>query len=577
MAATPSTVIDGSSPAVQALGRVLGAAQEFRGAQTLGEALRGDLSSLAVAVGVVGELDRAPISDIVAGPSLAEQLVLAIADLRYSVRQSPKEHRVLEARILAADGTTLERIAEEFGLSRERIRQIEKELRRTIALNLGPLTDTIAALLAEQLAPAVSAEALDERLNAVFSTAASPDAPEEDLAAARRLVRGALAYSCAGGVCLSAEAVEVVARLRATARESADDAGLVDEARLQAALPGETWQPHWHDLIARSDLHRLSGHLALRDTAKARAKAALLEFGRPATKAELAELSGLDPKKIGGQLSVLAGVVRADKERWGLAEWIDDEYEGIPAEIIQRINEDGGSTRLDRLLDEIPRRFGVSETSVRAYVETPAFRVEHGWVSVADDAVITVGRFEDVSSGCDRNGDPYWMFPVHERYLQGFSITGVPPELVARLGCRLGGTTTATVRAPAGARDISVIWRKTSLHGPEIGRIADALTAIAPRQGDSVGIVVHSGNEVSFVPYELLRLAQRPTPNSPQDFEQPLSGESRAGFEGGSYTGVRVAETVHGKFQTTDDTLLRDPLSVGKSIFAAPPTATRES
>ena len=47
--------------------------------------------------------------------------------------------------------------------------------------------------------------------------------------------------------------------------------------------------------------------------------------------------------------------MRADKNRWGLAEWIDDEYEGIAAEIVQRIEEDGGATRLERLIDELPK------------------------------------------------------------------------------------------------------------------------------------------------------------------------------------------------------------------------------
>ena len=408
-------------------------------------------------------------------------------------------------------------------------------------------------MLAEHLAPVTPAEAFEEQLDNALSSAAIPDAPEEDLAVARRLVRDTLAYSCVDGVCLSSEAVKVAKALRTAARESADDAGLVDEERLRATLPEESWQQHWDNLIDRSGLHHLGDRLALRGTAKAKAKAALLQIGRSATKEEIAELSGLAPDRAGAQMSLLPSVVRADKLRWGLADWVDDEYEGIPAEIFQRIDEDGGSTRLDRLLDEIPRRFGVSENSVRAYVETPAFRVEHGWVSIADDSAITVGRFEDVSSGYDRNGDPYWMFPVHERYLQGFSITGVPPELVAALGCRLGGSITTTVRAPPGVRDISVIWRTTSLRGPEIGRIADALTAIAASDGDPVCIVVHSCNEVSFVPLETLRPLRGLTPDNPQGPTQPSAGELRPGVWGGKSMGVRLARTVRGRFNTSGD------------------------
>ena len=84
-------------------------------------------------------------------------------------------------------------------------------------------------------------------------------------------------------------------------------------------------------------------------------KAALLHIGSPANKAEIAEQSGLTERQVGAALSQIESVARADKTRWGLREWIDDIYEGIPAEIVQRINEDGGSTRLNRLLEELPR------------------------------------------------------------------------------------------------------------------------------------------------------------------------------------------------------------------------------
>ena len=162
----------------------------------------------------------------------------------------------------------------------------------------------------------------------------------------------------------------------------------------------------------------------------------------------------------------------------GLRAWIEDVYEGIPTEIIQRIEEDGGSTRLNRLLDELPRLFGVNETSVRAYVATPAFSVEHGWVSIAEEPDSVIGNFRDVASGSTCQDELFWTFCMHERYLQGFSIVGIPAELAAELGCDFGGKTTVGVRAPKGSRAVSVNWRKTALTGPELGRVADAMRSI---------------------------------------------------------------------------------------------------
>ncbi len=544
---------DAWNPARLLLSRLLRASRDFRGAHTVGDALAGDLVGLAAALGITDDLDGILISDIAGGITLAEEALLAIVAWQRGESLSPVERLVLERRILTWEPATLAAIGHTTNLSRERIRQLEKPLRAAVESTVGQPMGAIATLMHEQLGPVVSEGDIEEHISSTFSTTISPDATEEATDLARQLLRAQLGYSCKDRICLGREAIAVVGDLQGAARSLADDVGLVDENILRTRLPDECWQKHWDVLVDCSDLHRLNGHLALRSTAKAQVKAALLTIGRPATKKEVAELCGLPPDRTGAQLSLLPYVVRADKTRWGLTEWIDDEYEGIPAEIVQRIEEDGGSTRLDRLLDEIPRRFGVSESSVKAYVDTPAFRTAHGWVSLADDAPIAVGRFEDVSDGCDGNGDPYWTFPMHERYLRGYSIPGIPLELAVALECRLGGRTTATVQVPADTGAISVIWRKTSFLGPEIGRAANALAAIAARDGDAVCIVVHSSDEVSFVPFETLRTLRGVNADYLQSPPQPRTDESGRRVGGRKSTGVRVARTVRGMVHTTGD------------------------
>ena len=444
------------------------------------------------------------IADLADGPTLAEDTLSTLASFRESLR--PLERFILEKRILSPEPLTLEEVGEHFNLTRERIRQIEKSI--ASRLNHPSATGAaircwiwaIAAVLRQQIGPIVAENDLEARISATFPPADSPDVNANQAIdeMARHLLRKALSYSCTSGLCLSEEAAAVIANLKNMAHTIADEIGLLDESELQGHLPDENWRQHWKMLMEQCDLHRLNGHLALRDTSKARAKAALLDIGRPATKEEIGELSGLKPDRAGAQLSLLPGVVRADKKRWGLAEWVEDEYEGIPAEIIQRINEDGGTTRLNRLLEELPRMFRVSESSVRAYLNTPAFRVEHGWVSVADESGPLLGRLEDVIDGHEDNGDPYWEFEIEDHHLNGYSIHGVPGEITAALGCEFGGKTTIRVRTPSGCQDISVIWRKTSMHGPEIGRLGPSLKAIDARGGDKIRLIIHNMVEVSF-------------------------------------------------------------------------------
>lgn len=49
---------------------------------------------------------------------------------------SPRERRVLEARVLADNPMTLEELAEEFGVARVRVRQLETRVREKIAADL---------------------------------------------------------------------------------------------------------------------------------------------------------------------------------------------------------------------------------------------------------------------------------------------------------------------------------------------------------------------------------------------------------------------------------------------------------
>ena len=338
--------------------------------------------------------------------------------------------------------------------------------------------------------------------------------------------------------------------LKQAVDHSIDDVGIIDERALRAKLAGSRWDQHLPELINRAGLERVSGYLVRRPTARARVKAALLKIGSAATKSELAERSGLTESQVAGALSSIASVARSDKNRWGLREWIDDVYEGIPAEIMQRIAEDGGSTRLNRLLEELPRLFGVSESSVRVYLSTPAFCVEHGWVRPADEPHFSIGRFADVATGQDNNGDPYWQFLVESQHLRGFSIVGIPPELASTLGCSFGSKTTARVRSPAGSRDVAVNWRKTSVTGPEIGRIANALRMIGAREGDRVCLVVHIGPEVSFVSWDQMKTDRASTGGD--DSIWPLSRSAPSSLGGPlsidrAQTGVRVARPISGR------------------------------
>lgn len=548
---SPNSLSIAWDSATVALNVLFIAASEINGARTLADALNGNLGELATKLGVANHLSGIAITDLTGEPALVHKSLSTLNELWESL--SPVERSILEKRLLTANPLTLEEIGQTANLTRERIRQIERSIKSrlnhppTASADIKIWISILAIPLSQELGPVTGQAELKERVATTFPT---DNKSEEDNGAiaemARYLLLQELGYSRTDGLCLGPEARNVITELKERASSLADEIGLLGEIELQDCLPDETWLQFWEALLEQSGLHRLTNHLALRNTSKARAKAALLSIGRPATKEEIGELSGLRPDQAGAQLSLLPGVVRADKYRWGLAEWVDDEYEGIPAEIIQRINEDGGSTRLNRLLEELPRLFGVREASVRAYLDTPAFRVEQGWVSEAEKPEAHLGLLEDVIDGHDDNGDPYWAFEIEDRHLNGYSIHGVPGEVASALGCEFGGRTTTMVRSPADCQDISVIWRTTSMHGPEIGRLGPALRAIGVRGGDRLVLIIHSSSQISVT-------------RAPRTDRRTFEGRGHSTLRSVSptvtdrpreYTGVQIGAPIAGRITT---------------------------
>lgn len=491
------------SPAIPVLVRLFAASEELDGARTLTDVLNSSVGELVAALGMTDYLDEVKVSEPADGLSLAEEVVADLAALRASL--TPLEQAILEKRILTSRPLTLEELGQAANLTRERIRQIEKSVESRLhhpsASGAAVLCwiAVLGVLLRNQLGPITNRDALEGCISATFHLAENNSDDERAVAdMARHLLRENSGYSPTAGFCLSQTASDTIAELKKAAQDLADEVGLIDESNLMDRLPDDSLEHHWDQLIALCGLHRLCGHLALRDTAKAKAKAAVLSLGRPATKEEIGELCGLASNRLGAQLSAIPGVIRADKKRWGLSEWIDDEYEGIPAEIIQRIEEDGGATRLERLLEELPRMFDVTERSVEAYAKSARFRISDGYVSVADPSAITLRALEDVIHGRTDNGLPFWSFKVEDRYFDGYSLAGLPPEIAKSLGCEPDGNLRVQLMAPEGCEPVSVRWPLTSLTGATLGYLAEPLRLLGACQDERIHLVLESSRSVSL-------------------------------------------------------------------------------
>ena len=480
------------APCYQPLHQLLVAASEFHGATTLGDILAPSVAQLAASLGLLPKLNAARLDTIVDSRSRYSVILLnGLRDLCELI--TPTQRTVIDLRFVSYPPKSLAEVGIALDLSRERIRQIQAKLTKRIRLSVGAELDALSSVLRAQFGAIARELDVDSRLLELF-----PDDGTFGASFARQLLKSELGYTeTVNGVCLDNNALRVVQQMRSAAHDVAEDS-IIDQARLQASLPDDDWRQRWPLLLRCCSFFEFLGSLTVRDSARTRTKAALLWIGEPATREQLAELCGLTEERVGSYLSSFPTVVRADKARWGLAEWIDDEYEGIVSEIIQRIHEDGGITTTQRLFAELPHKFGVTTGSVRAFLQTPRFAMRDGHVSLADISSVQLRHLEDVIHGHDERDLPYWSFVVHERYLEGFSLNGVPPELAKHFGCAPDGAVQVCVTNPPGCRNISLQWRLSSHVGATMGYLAEPLRCLRAASGDRVRVTLASASTIEL-------------------------------------------------------------------------------
>ena len=480
------------SIATEGLKSLLATSADVIGTPTLADTLRPELMRLACRMGLDSALRSVGLHEAMLGiPSLPALIARRLRETLNALDE--RQHTVVRTRLAQAPPATLEKVGLQLGVTRERVRQIQVRLEPKIEAALGQDLHVIASTLQERLDPLTPADELIRQIDQI-----TPDASETVATLFRNALIRAMGLTLNGGLYTTDRAEQVIRDVRLQARELADDVGLVQERDLVASLPGDKWRRFWPWLRRRNGLHSFYGSLALRDSAKARAKAALLSLGRPATRDEIGAVCGQEPNRVGANLSNIPSVVKADRDRWGLHDWIDDEYDGIVGEIVQRIEEDGGVTTTERLLREIPAKFNVSPQSVRAYMYTPRFEIRNGSISLANPASIRLRDLDDVIDGRDQDGAPYWTFVVDSRYFQGYSVVGLPPEFAKALGCEPDSGVDVEIQNLPDCRALSLNWRLASLTGASLGYLAKPLGLLGLQPGDRARVTIAASRAVTL-------------------------------------------------------------------------------
>ncbi|MGJ6961207.1 sigma factor-like helix-turn-helix DNA-binding protein [Streptosporangium sp. G11] len=402
-----------------------------------------------------------------------------------------RQRAIARDRLYASQRATLDDLAQRFSVTRERIRQIERDLR-----------DHVEAWLAKDDAAPLIAHVswLRGRLGSAV--------PADDLAAAVpwhrtdlttlgipswRFVRTLLTgYEQVDGWLVAGGADELREKTR---QLFTDGPRPLDEAVTLASQLGirEDVAERW--LIAVPQLRVLEDHVVpWPRSVNDKAEAVLAVAGGPLTPEEIQERIGEDYSLVGirNQLTADDRFLRVDRNKYGLSRWGGEQYLGIREMIVREIERSNGEASVNTIVTNLTGRYDVSESSVRAYAGGPGFeRTQRGWIRVAGAEQADYQPRRDVSETrrCFRSRDGRWWHrvDVNAEHLRG-SGSPLPTGFAAHLGMAPGGQLTAST--PSG--DVVISWHNQ----PTMGSIRPVLIAANASEGDHVFLTVSDGGEL---------------------------------------------------------------------------------
>jgi len=399
-----------------------------------------------------------------------DELTAVIADL------DDRQLALLRDRALADKPVVLDELGARYGVTRERMRQIEKKLKEHLATAFGPDT-SVSALLAAmrvEIQPIAPLQRLLERMPELARIVPGTDKPLwhvlDRLDDAFEVVDG---WAAAPGVRMAKD------RTLAMLDDLVDDHGVVEVAAVAAVLPLpapelEAWLT-WCG-VSLADGWALTRTRSMDD----HAAAVLAIAGEPLALEEIASRIGrdLNLRSLANRLNDDDRFVRTDKAVWALAGWGHEQYSGLRAEIARLLQKAGGEIELQALVDDLCGRFDVSPGSVQTYASSGEYELRAGMVRRRATRAVPRKRPEDTKR-LYRVGET-WCFRlvVNHEHLRGAGLT-VPYGVATAAGCAPGETITLVSRLGPQA----VRWTGTQ---PGLATIRRFLEDMGVGEGDIV-------------------------------------------------------------------------------------------
>lgn len=433
------------------------------------------------------DLASAKLADLV-DPPAEDESVANLFEMLISCLDE-RQRAIFVARSLLPHRSTLQELAEYWGLTSERIRQLqgnaESKVSELVAKKrFSPLrwrAHSLRILLGSfiPLTSHVYLSAIEDLI------AGCP--PDRQLFLTKFILFIAGYYERDGWIVRDDATMVNFESLQ----EAADDFGLVNVCDVEKLLlaAGVAQADHAAMLAMIGGVRRFDDRIALwRGSAVDKAVRVLAVRGNPASPDELAEAigEGHSVRALRNRLSEDPRLARVTKNEWALRAWGLDEYAGIADEIAEEVGRQGGAASLAHLVEALTSRFGIAETSVRAYAQTPRFVVDGGVVRLRrlNEPVVVSAEIGD-AKGCFQDSPDSLLFniTVDKELLRG-SRRLLPNAVAAFVGLVPGAERQFRISPGDDMLTVVTTWPVNSLAGPTLGSIRALALQTGASEGD---------------------------------------------------------------------------------------------
>lgn len=212
-----------------------------------------------------------------------------------------------------------------------------------------------------------------------------------------------------------------------------------------------------------------------------KACALLAVRGRPVEVSELHEVLGGSLRSLRGRLFDDPRITRVSRHGVGLATWGGEAYDGVVNAMMRRLEEHGELVLTD-LAAELASQFGVSANSVTMYSAAPVFTTDAGKIRLRESPESFVPRAEPhrVQGLFQPSAHVLrWNVTVDKDLKRG-SGRALPTEI----GTFLGVTPGVHITVDGPVKDIPIGWAETSHTGPSIGSLKAYVDELGAHIGD---------------------------------------------------------------------------------------------